>query len=178
MAAGASAPAIPGYHVVEQRRPQGSHGGLATYYRQSLQLESTQGNEYGLCTKLILPTSQRINIVNIYVPPTSSLTRRGITEAQATAQVELVLERLQPQHTTLLCGDFNARIGTRAPLLNNDHPPRIVTDTHICPRANWFIKMCEMNNVYIINGIHSLAAYTCHTGRGESTVDYMLCNKQ
>ena len=33
VAPGATAPAIPGYHVVEQRRPQGAHGGLATYYR-------------------------------------------------------------------------------------------------------------------------------------------------
>jgi exonuclease III len=139
MAAGASAPAIPGYKVVEQRRTQGAHGGLATYYRQSLKLETTQGNEYGLSTKLILPTSQRINIINVYIPPTSSLARRDITEAQATAQVELVLEKIQPQHTTLICGDFNARIGTRTPLLNNDHPPRIANDTHICPRANWFV---------------------------------------
>jgi hypothetical protein len=37
--------------------------------------------------------------------------------------------------------------------------------------------MCEMHNMYILNGIHSPAAYTCHTGRGESIVDYMLCNK-
>jgi exonuclease III len=41
MAAGAPVPAMPGYKVVEQRRTQGAHGGLATYYRQSLQLENT-----------------------------------------------------------------------------------------------------------------------------------------
>ena len=70
----------------------GMHGGLATYYRQSLKLESTQGNEYGLHTKLILPTSERINIVNAYIPPTSLLARRDITEAHATAQLEQVLE--------------------------------------------------------------------------------------
>jgi exonuclease III len=84
MAAGATAPAIPGYHVVEQRRQIGTHGGLATYYRQPLKLENTTGNEYGLYTKLILPTSERINIINVYLPPTSSLARRDITETQAT----------------------------------------------------------------------------------------------
>jgi hypothetical protein len=31
--------------------------------------------------------------------------------------------------------------------------------------------------MYIMNGVNSPAAFTCHTGRGESTVDYMLCNK-
>jgi exonuclease III len=96
MAAGATAPAIPGYHVVEQRRQIGTHGGLATYYRQMLQLESTQGNEYGLYTKLILPTSERINIVNVYIPPTSSLACRNITEVQATDQLETVMEHIQP----------------------------------------------------------------------------------
>lgn len=139
MAAGATVPAIPGYNVIEQRRPQSSHGGLATYYRQSLKLESSQGNEYGLHTKLILPTSERINIINVYLPPTSSLARRDITEANATAQLEAVLEKVQPQLKTVICGDFNARIGTRTPLLDHPHPPRTVTDTHICPRATWFL---------------------------------------
>jgi hypothetical protein len=37
--------------------------------------------------------------------------------------------------------------------------------------------MCELNNLYILNGINSPATYTCHTSRGESTVDYILCNK-
>ena len=37
--------------------------------------------------------------------------------------------------------------------------------------------MCEMHNLYIVNGIHSPASYACHTSRGESTVDYILCNK-
>ena len=97
MAAGATAPAIPGYHVVEQRHEIGTHGGLATYYRQSLQLENTKGNKYGLYTKLILPTSELANIINIYLPPISSLARRHITETEATDKLELVLEGLQPQ---------------------------------------------------------------------------------
>ena len=118
------------------------HGGLATYYRQSLKLESTQGNEYGLHTKLILPTSERINIVNAYLPPTSSLARCNITEAHATAQLELVLELVQPQLTTVICGDFNARIGTRIPALDHPHPPRYATDNHVCPRATWFLNLC------------------------------------
>ena len=96
MATGAPAPEMPGYHVIEQRHAQGAHGGLATYYRQSIQLVATEGNEYGLYTRLVLPTSQRINNVNVYMPPTSSLARRDIAEAQATAQLALVLEHLQP----------------------------------------------------------------------------------
>jgi hypothetical protein len=40
------------------------------------------GNEYGLYTRLVLPTSQRINVVNVYLPPTSSLLRRDIAESR------------------------------------------------------------------------------------------------
>lgn len=40
----APAPAISGYHVIKQRRTQGIHGRLATYFCQSLQLVTAQGN--------------------------------------------------------------------------------------------------------------------------------------
>jgi hypothetical protein len=62
-------------------------------------------------------------------------------------------------------------------MLDHDHPPRIATDTHTCARAPWLIQLCEIYELYILNGIHSPAAYTCHTSRGESTVDYILCSK-
>jgi Endonuclease/Exonuclease/phosphatase family. len=97
------------------------------------------GNEYCLNVKLRLPNSQRVNIANVYLPPTSSLTKRDITEAHATAQLEHVLERIQPQLLTILCGDFNARIGTLAPTMDITHPPRTACDTHVCPRAKWLI---------------------------------------
>ena len=142
MAAGATAPAIPGYLLVEQRRQIGAHGGLATYYRQTLQLESTNGNEYGLYTKLIVPNSERINVVNIYLPPTSLLARCDITELQATEQLETVLELVQSQLLTVMCGNFSARIGNRVPLLDNQHCPCFATDHHICPCATWFLQLC------------------------------------
>jgi exonuclease III len=129
---------------VEQRRPQGTRGGIATYIRKSLKVESTLGNEYCLLTKLILPNSQRINIVNVYLPPTSSLTRRDITETHATSLLESVLEGLKPQLTTFICGDLNARVGTLIPTLENIHPPRLACDTHVCPRAKWLIQMCNL----------------------------------
>ena len=39
---------------------------------------------YSIHTKLILPDNTRINIINIYIPPTTSLTKRNITEDMAT----------------------------------------------------------------------------------------------
>lgn len=85
MAAGATTPDIPGYKVIEHRRAQGTHGGLATYFRQSIRLEATDANEYGIYTKFALPTSQRINVINVYIPPYVSLNRKGVLEKQATS---------------------------------------------------------------------------------------------
>ena len=123
----------------------GTRGGLATYVRNSLHVESTTGNEYCLAIKIRLPNSQRVNIANVYLPPTSSLAKRGIAEAHATTQLELALEGIQPQLLTILCGDFNARIGTLAPSLDTIHPTRTACDTHVCPRAKWLMYLCSLH---------------------------------
>jgi exonuclease III len=57
IAEGAATPKIEGFTVVEQRRTESTRGGLATYVRKPLQIETTSGNEYGLHTKIILPNS-------------------------------------------------------------------------------------------------------------------------
>lgn len=90
----AEPPLLKGYTLLEQWRPTGARGGIATYVRKALQVESYSGNEYCLQVKRILPNSQRVNLVNVYLPPTSSLTKRGITEVHATTLVESVLENI------------------------------------------------------------------------------------
>lgn len=57
IAAHADPPHIAGYRLLEQRRQIGTRGGLATYIRKSLKVETTIGNEYCIHTKLILPNS-------------------------------------------------------------------------------------------------------------------------
>ena len=82
---------LDGYNIIEERRKTGNRGGIAIYIKKQLTIEQTLGNEYGLYVKLMLPNSQRINIVNIYLPPAQSLKRRAITEAQATALIEDII---------------------------------------------------------------------------------------
>jgi hypothetical protein len=48
---------IKGFTLLEQRRSSGARGGLATYIRKALQVESHTGNEYCLHVKLVLPNS-------------------------------------------------------------------------------------------------------------------------
>jgi hypothetical protein len=67
-----------------------------------------------------------VNVANVYLPPTSSLAKRDITEAHATSEIEHVLEHLQPQLLTIVCGDMNARIGTLLPKLDISHQHRDV----------------------------------------------------
>jgi exonuclease III len=74
IAEGALAPTLDGYSVVERRRTTGTRGGLATYIKKPIKIESSNNNEYGIHTKVILPNSTRLNIVNIYIPPSTSLT--------------------------------------------------------------------------------------------------------
>jgi exonuclease III len=60
-------PTVEGYQLLEQRRQKGTRGGIATYIKNNLNIEQTTGNEYALHTKITLPNSQRINVVNIYL---------------------------------------------------------------------------------------------------------------
>jgi hypothetical protein len=42
---------------VEKRRANGTRGGIATYVRKPIKIESSNTNEYGIHTKIILPNS-------------------------------------------------------------------------------------------------------------------------
>ena len=89
-----------------------------------------------------LPNIQRLNVVNIYLPPTASLMKCNIPESQAIEAIEDTLDNIQPQFTTVICGDFNARIGNRIPDIEDIHPHRTAVDKYICTRAPWFIQLC------------------------------------
>jgi exonuclease III len=111
MATDALPPLLAGYNLVEERRLKGSRGGIAMYIKKQFAVEQVKGNEYSQYVKLTLPNSERINVVNVYLPPATSLKRRAITEAEATAKIEDTIDHTQPQLTTIVCGDFNARTG-------------------------------------------------------------------
>jgi exonuclease III len=85
-------PTVAGYNITEERRNKGNRGGIAIYTKKQIAIEQALGNEYGLFLKITLPNSQRINVVNVYLPPTASLKRRDITEAQATSLLEDIID--------------------------------------------------------------------------------------
>lgn len=69
----ATAPHIPGYNLLEQRREQGKRGGIAMYIKSALNVVKSRGNEYAQTAQIQLPDSTKFSITNVYMPPTSSL---------------------------------------------------------------------------------------------------------
>ena len=87
--------------------------------RNSLKILAEKGNEYAQQVQLGLPDGTRATISNVYLPPRPSLDRRHISNAEARAAVADILTSAPASHYTLACGDFNTRIGTRAPTIGH-----------------------------------------------------------
>jgi exonuclease III len=73
-------PTIPGYTLLEERRANSNRGGIAMYISKSLKVEAHHCNEYISHARVILHDSTKVNIANVYLPPTTSLTKRNIDE--------------------------------------------------------------------------------------------------
>ena len=78
---GGTFPDIPGYTVLEHRRPKGKRGGIAVLVRQGLNWTLVHTCEYAQVLKLGLPDQQEAFVVNVYLPPAASLARKGVTPA-------------------------------------------------------------------------------------------------
>ena len=79
-------------------------------------------------------------------------------------------------NVTITCGDFNTRCGTRAPRVEHVQLERTTRDLWECPRAPWFIHLCELAELHILNGKGGQppAPYTFTGTQGSSVVDYLL----
>ena len=101
---------VPGYHWYEQRR-SGRRGGIAILVREGLCVHRVVGNEYAQFVELRLPNGALCTIGNTYLPPTTNLGRRRLTEAGVRESCEDILHKIHAESQLLLCGDFNARTG-------------------------------------------------------------------
>ena len=171
-------PSIPGYQLVESRRQQGTRGGIAMYVRDQLRIVSSESNEYAMRVLLTLPSSERVNVVNVYLPPASSLARRHISEDTGRQAVDEIMACLPHQHRTVVCGDFNARLADLAPQVGDFPPTRTSDDipARRCPRAQWMITLCELHQLFVLNGSspRSPAQFTFRNNAGSSAIDYIL----
>ena len=92
-------------------------------------------------------------MANVYLPPASSLRKRGISELDARAATEDTLAHIPACEQAIISGDFNCRVGSETPTWDDVSIARVSPDGYVCPRAPWMLKVCGSMQVHISNGI-------------------------
>lgn len=111
------------------------------------------------------------------MPPTYNLRRRGVDEDSARVGLLDALSEVPHNAKLAVCGDFNARVGTRAPMVSDVQLPRVSADVQVCRRGKWLVDTCTEFGLHILNGAEPgvAAPHTCSTHKGQSVVDLVLC---
>jgi hypothetical protein len=81
---------------------------------------------------------------NVYLPPTENMLKRGMDEDLAHDLIEDITGSI-PQHSkSIICGDWNTRIGNLYPKIDEKDIPRVSLDPIVSTRAPWLIALCEI----------------------------------
>ena len=79
--------------------------------------------------------------------------KRGMKEEEGRSYIEDVMGNIPEGTRSVICGDWNARLGTTSPCINKIHIPRQSMDLKTNSRASWVIELCEQYNWFILNGL-------------------------
>ena len=134
---------IPGYQVYEERREKGIRGGIALLVRKGIKVTKYVGNEYAQGVGIQVQGGDTIWVGNVYLPPTESMLKRGKDEEVARELIEDVTGSIPPNSQSVMCGDWNARIGELYPKIGEMCIPRKSLDQRVGSRAPWVIALCE-----------------------------------
>ena len=103
--------------------------------------------------ELRLPNGALSTVGTAYLPPYTNLGRRRLTESDVRQACEEILYKIHAESPLLLCGDFNARTGSRVPAVTDPpHPPRQSSDSVICARGEWLLSTCATLSLRMLNG--------------------------
>ena len=102
------------------------------------------GNEYAQGVELQGYGGELLWIGNVYMPPATNLQTRGIDEENVKNDIEDIIGAIPLHARSVMCGDWNARIGERYPTLGETCIPRRSLDQRIGARAPWVIALCEV----------------------------------
>ena len=74
-----------------------------------------------------------------------------------------------------VAGDWNTRIGGRAPTVGANTMTRCSADSRVCNRAPWLLELFSVHGLCVLNGLQPgpEAGFTCLTAAGSSVVDYV-----
>jgi hypothetical protein len=90
---------------------------------------------------------------NVYLPPVENMLKRGTDEDVARDLIEDVTGSIPQNSQSVMCGDWNARIGQLYPIIGETGIPRKSMDQRVGSRAPWVIALCELQGWYILNGL-------------------------
>jgi exonuclease III len=102
------------------------------------------GNEYAQGVCIQVQGGDTIWVGNVYLPPVENMQKRGTDEDFARDLIEDVTGSIPQNSQSVMCGDWNARIGELYPTIGETGIPRKSLDQRIGSRAPWVIALCEL----------------------------------
>lgn len=75
-----AAPWVAGFTWYEHRRTKGKRGGIAILVRKGINILSNRSSEFAQVLSILSPHGARGALCNVYMPPTTSLARRRVSE--------------------------------------------------------------------------------------------------
>ena len=87
-----------------------SRGGIATVIPASLEAREVSQQAHHILLTINLPTGDRANIINVYLPPAGSAHGGATAEDACWAELNEAVGNTSPGTPLLVVGDFNAHI--------------------------------------------------------------------
>ena len=128
-----------------------------------------------------------IFICTVYIPPQNS-SRESRLNIDHFEKLQNNIYKFANKGSIILCGDFNARMGTVEDFIDNKHLEddifapfsfdwRLSQDHQVNAYGKSLIDLCIGNNLITLNGRTNgdlLGQFTCHTYNGAIVVDYAI----
>ena len=193
---------IPGFYsfskcrkVLSRRSRRGS-GGITILVKSCLKkgikfLDKDSDEEFvwWKLDKSFFKMTHDIYICTVYIPPQNS-SREIRIDTDHFERLQEKIYKFAGLGKVLLCGDFNARIGSLDDFIddsffeNETEIPvtigkRCSKDGHVNSYGKSLVDLCIGNSLFALNGRTKgdlIGQFTCHTYNGASVVDYVIAS--
>ena len=194
---------LTGYRSICNTRNDKKSGGVGILVKNSLikgveLIKNTENSDFLICRldKEFFNLTEDIFLLNSYVKPANSPSSNNFDNGKETIKIiEEAVNDLRQHGEVMLCGDFNARIGQKSGMINNDSTnfvpvpddyipdeftPRFSQDDVINTYGTLFLNLVKHNQLTILNGRtlgDYLGNYTSIQKSGCSVIDYFAVSK-